>query len=101
MQPGDRKIFDDEAAGEQMNGQAADVDRTFDFVRRGALRVHTHRWPEIHGQRHDEGDGDDRRGDGDADADVPEDSADARAREHRHWMTTSSVPASTGAPSRA
>ena len=70
MQPLDPEVFDDEVTGEEMDREAADMDRTVDLGRSGALGLLAQRRTEIDGQRRHERGRENRRDHREADAKV-------------------------------
>src|SRR5262245_128305 len=97
-----REVLSDYRAAQHVNRQPADVDGGLDWTGGLPLGEEPEGWPEIDRQRRDD------RGRQNRDRQLDRASAEhdgplrARSGEYlHHWMTTSSAPASTEAPSTA
>ena len=101
MYPFNGEVLHQHLAGEEMNRQRADVQRTLDVLRALLLGRLARRRTEIDSERHDHRGGQQRDCQGQGKTGVADNAAAAQTLEELHWITTSSAPASTDIPSRA
>src|SRR6185369_11269131 len=108
LQPFDDEVFDDDRSPKHVDRQTAEMDRPLDLVGELPFGEQPNGRPEVDRQRRDDRGREDRerqldRMGAEVDGPVPPDATlqDAKTCDEPHWITTSSAPASTDAPSTA